>query len=177
MTYIADQFVLLGEHFLLILIGCAELIAAVILSGFFFWGKKRRKKKTVSRGETGIFLKEFDRQTDEGCLIIRKKDMYPVFGAGDLQKLIDVNLSELQADITAIFRCAGEKKEGKKSWDQYVGWNGEGTFSAELQTKEGDWLQLIARQSEDGQYDLVRIYRTTEIHKKDEDYEQRLNET
>lgn len=46
-----------------------------------------------------------------------------------------------------------------------------------MQTEEGDWLRLIVRQSEDGCYDLVRIYRTTEIHKKDEDYEQRLSET
>lgn len=177
MTYIADQFALLGEHFGLILIGCAELVVAVILFWLFFSHKKEKEKKIISRGETGIFLKEFDRQTDEGCLIIRKKDMYPVFGAGNLQKLIGVDLSDLQEDITAIFRCAREKKEGRKNWDKYMTWNGESTFSAEMQTEEGDWLRLIVRQSEDGCYDLVRIYRTTEIHKKDEDYEQRLSET
>lgn len=135
MTYIADQFALLGEHFGLILIGCAELVVAVILFGLFFSHKKEKEKKIISRGETGIFLKEFDRQTDEGCLIIRKKDMYPVFGAGNLQKLIGVDLSDLQEDITAIFRCAREKKEGRKNWDKYMTWNGEVLFQQRCRQK------------------------------------------
>lgn len=45
MTYIADQFALLGEHFGLILIGCAELVVAVILFGSFFHIKKKRKRR------------------------------------------------------------------------------------------------------------------------------------
>lgn len=177
MTYIADRFALLGEHFWLILIGCLELVAAVILSGFFFSRKKRARKQPTLRGEAGIFLKEFDRQTDEGCLVLRKKDMFPVFEAGRLQELIGAGLPQLQEDITSLFTRVKNKKEGKKIWDAYLAWDGEDKFSAEFQTEQNEWIRMIVRPDKDGIYDLIRFFQVTEVHEKTEYYEKRLSET
>ena len=70
---------------------CIAKIYVRSLSDYSFWvlfsGKKRTRKQPTLRGEAGIFLKEFDRQTDEGCLVLHKKDMFPVFEASRMQEL------------------------------------------------------------------------------------------
>lgn len=104
MGQITELISLLGEHIELVAIGCVEIAAAVALASTGIARKLRKEKKPDIRSAEHLFLYEIGRSRDESYMLIRRKDMMPVYGAGDLEELLGVSLSQAQDDITSI-RC------------------------------------------------------------------------
>lgn len=76
----------LGAHFYLILIGCGELVLAVILLTALSErrnGARRRVPVTVPcSGPEQLMLRELAEQEDEACLLLRRSDLLPLYAAG-----------------------------------------------------------------------------------------------
>lgn len=86
MDHFADFLTLLGQHYVLVLVGCVELIAAVVLVGIL----PRRQKSRAARaadatGTEQLMMRELSRQEDEVCLAVRRSDLLPVKAVGNLE--------------------------------------------------------------------------------------------
>lgn len=109
MRHITELISMLGSHMEIVVIGCAEIAAAVALVSTGIARKLRKEKKPDIRSAEQLFLYEIGRNRDEGYMVMRHKDMMPVYGAGDLEKLLGVSLLQAQDDITSI--CSKMKND------------------------------------------------------------------
>ena len=96
----------LGAHFYLILIGCGELVLAVILLTALSErrnGARRRVPVTVpGSGPEQLMLRELAEQEDEACLLLRRSDLLPLYAAGDLTAVLGVGVDTLRNDLAAV---------------------------------------------------------------------------
>ena len=102
MGQITELISMLGSHLEIVVIGCVEIAAAVALVSTGIARKLRKEKKPDIRSAEQLFLYEIGRNRDEGYMVMRHKDMMPVYGAGDLEGLLGVSLLQVQDDITSI---------------------------------------------------------------------------
>lgn len=102
MGHITELISMLGSHMKIVVIGCVEIAAAVALVSTGIARKLRKEKKPDTRSAEQLFLYEIGRSQDEGYMVVRHKDMMPVYGAGDLEGLLGVSLLQAQDDITSI---------------------------------------------------------------------------
>lgn len=167
----------LGDHFILVVIGCLELLAAVVLLGEFSGKKKKTKRERfVIKGAERVYLERCAERTDEVCLVVRTSDRMPVYAAGDLEGLLGVTLGRLQEDVTELGKCMKSPDAKKSIWNIYGGWDGRSSLCREAETLEGEWLRFSVQRSSDGAYDLLIFRKDTENHRKLESYERRLEE-
>ena len=81
-TGIAGMLTVIGEHFWLVVIACIEVAVAFILLGSAL---KRKKEKNNRSGGTQIdgverdFLEACNDWKNEACIMIRRKDLLPVY--------------------------------------------------------------------------------------------------
>ena len=92
-AFITDLLAALGEHLPLLLVGCAEILLAVYLIGKLLWGKVQRKSSGKGRGAEAIFLQEWKRQSEEVCILLRRRDRMPVYTVGNLREVLGVTLT------------------------------------------------------------------------------------
>ncbi|MEI3330130.1 MAG: hypothetical protein V8R27_00275 [Oscillospiraceae bacterium] len=99
----------LGAHFYLALIGCGELVLAVILLTALSErrnGARRRVPVTVpGSGPEQLMLRELAElaeQEDEACLLLRRSDLLPLYAAGDLTAVLGVSIDTLRNDLAAV---------------------------------------------------------------------------
>lgn len=102
MGHITELISMLGSHMGIVVIGCVEIAAAVALVSTGIARKLRKEKKPDIRSAEQLFLYEIGRNRDEGYMVVRHKDMMPVYGVGDLEGLLGVSLLQVQDDITSI---------------------------------------------------------------------------
>ena len=172
LTYILTW---LGDHFMLVFIGCLELLAAVMLLGGFS-GKKNGTKQGYSgiKGAERVYLERSAERKEEVCLVVRVSDRMPVYAAGDLEGLLGVTLDRLQEDVTELGRFIKSSDVKKSIWNRYKNWDGKSCLCRELETLEGEWIYFSVQRSSDGTYDLLIFRQDTESHRKLESYERRL---
>ena len=172
LTYILTW---LGDHFMLVFIGCLELLAAVMLLGGFS-GKKNVTKQGYSgiKGAERVYLERSAERKEEVCLVVRVSDRMPVYAAGDLEGLLGVTLDRLQEDVTELGRFIKSSDVKKSIWNRYKNWDGKSCLCRELETLEGEWIYFSVQRSSDGTYDLLIFRQDTESHRKLESYERRL---
>ena len=165
----------LGDHFMLVFIGCLELLAAVMLLGGFS-GKKNGTKQGYSgiKGAERVYLERSAERKEEVCLVVRVSDRMPVYAAGDLEGLLGVTLDRLQEDVTELVRFIKSSDVKKSIWNRYKNWDGKSCLCRELETLEGEWIYFSVQRSSDGTYDLLIFRQDTESHRKLESYERRL---
>ena len=176
MGQITELISLLGEHIELVAIGCVEIAAAVALASTGIARKLRKEKKPDIRSAEHLFLYEIGRSRDESYMLVRRKDMMPVYGAGDLKELLGVSLSQVQDDITSI-RCNMKSNAAvKKLLKSYHCWDREEPFYMEIQMKDEQWIRVAIYDCKDGKHDLVCFIRTTGMHKRMEAYEKELEQ-
>lgn len=174
MTYIMDLLSFMGEHFFLVVILCIEIILAVII--FIKSSSKNTYKNKISFRETeNTFLKEFNSQNDEICIVIRTKDKMPVYSAGNIENFLGITIEELQNDIALIDKNIQKTSDGKSLLYHYDKWNGEDDFSLECMLKNEKWAIMHLRKSKDKEYDLITFYNSTAIHNTIEEYKNLLN--
>lgn len=176
MGQITELISVLGSHMEIVVIGCAEIAAAVALASTGIARKLRKEKKPDTRSTEQLFLYEIGRSRDEGYMVVRHKDMMPVYGAGDLEGLLGVSLLQVQDDIRSIRSKMKNDAAVKRFWKSYRSWDREKPLYAEIQMKDGQWIRVAVYGCKDGRHDLVCFIRTTGMHKQMEAYEKELEQ-
>ena len=167
---------MLGEHFPLVVIGCAEALLAVVLLCAALRNRRQStdKKRSALRRADEILLYNMDRQSNDVCLIMRQHDLLPICAAGDMQSLLGVTLEQLRQDVMLLADALEDGQKGVSVWKKYRAWDGAQPFETVLRTKNGEWVQLNVTRGADEEYDLFCFSRTTGLCGRIEQYEERL---
>lgn len=154
-AFITDLLAALGEHLPLLLVGCAEILLAVYLIGKLLWGKVQHKPSGKGRGAEAIFLQEWKRQSEEVCILLRRRDRMPVYTAGNLREVLGVTLTRLREDAASLLAGLDDETERKQRWKTYLDWDGAKPLVAEAAMQNGRWVRFIAHRSRNDNYDLI----------------------
>ena len=168
-AFITDLLAALGEHLPLLLVGCAEILLAVYLIGKLLWGKVQRKSSGKGRGAEAIFLQEWKRQSEEVCILLRRRDRMPVYTAGNLREVLGVTLTRLREDAASLLAGLDDETERKQRWKTYLDWDGVKPLVAEMAMQNGRWVRFIAHRSRNDNYDLIFGRDITHEHQRLED--------
>lgn len=173
-AFITELLAALGEHLPLLLVGCAEILLAVYLIGKLLWGKVQRKSSGKGRGAEAIFLQEWKRQSEEVCILLRRRDRMPVYTAGNLREVLGVTLTRLREDAASLLAGLDDETERKQRWKTYLDWDGAKPLVAEAAMQNGRWVRFIAHRSRNDNYDLIFGRDITHEHQRLEDDKTKL---
>lgn len=173
-AFITDLLAALGEHLPLLLVGCVEILLAVYLIGKLLWGKVQRKSSGKGRGAEAIFLQEWKRQSEEVCILLRRRDRMPVYTAGNLREVLGVTLTRLREDAASLLAGLDDETERKQRWKTYLDWDGAKPLVAEVAMQNGRWVRFIAHRSRNDNYDLIFGRDITHEHQRLEDDKTKL---
>lgn len=173
-AFITDLLAALGEHLPLLLVGCAEILLAVYLIGKLLWGKVQRKSSGKDRGAEAIFLQEWKRQSEEVCILLRRRDRMPVYTVGNLREVLGVTLTRLREDAASLLAGLDDETERKQRWKTYLDWDGAKPLVAEAAMQNGRWVRFIAHRSRNDNYDLIFGRDITHEHQRLEDDKTKL---
>lgn len=173
-AFITDLLAALGEHLPLLLVGCAEILLAVYLIGKLLWGKVQRKSSGKGRGAEAIFLQEWKRQSEEVCILLRRRDRMPVYTAGNLREVLGVTITRLREDAASLLAGLDDETERKQRWKTYLDWDGAKPLVAEAAMQNGRWVRFIAHRSQNDNYDLIFGRDITHEHQRLEDDKTKL---
>ena len=173
-AFITDLLAALGEHLPLLLVGCVEILLAVYLIGKLLWGKVQHKPSGKGRGAEAIFLQEWKRQSEEVCILLRRRDRMPVYTAGNLREVLGVTLTRLREDAASLLAGLDDETERKQRWKTYLDWDGAKPLVAEAAMQNGRWVRFIAHRSRNDNYDLIFGRDITYEHQRLEDDKTKL---
>lgn len=173
-AFITDLLAALGEHLPLLLVGCAEILLAVYLIGKLLWGKVQHKPSGKDRGAEAIFLQEWKRQSEEVCILLRRRDRMPVYTVGNLREVLGVTLTRLREDAASLLAGLDDETERKQRWKAYLDWDGAKPLVAEAAMQNGRWVRFIAHRSRNDNYDLIFGRDITHEHQRLEDDKTKL---
>lgn len=173
-AFITDLLAALGEHLPLPLVGCAEILLAVYLIGKLLWGKVQHKPSGKGRGAEAIFLQEWKRQSEEVCILLRRRDRMPVYTVGNLREVLGVTLTRLREDAASLLAGLDDETERKQRWKTYLDWDGAKPLVAEAAMQNGRWVRFIAHRSRNDNYDLIFGRDITHEHQRLEDDKTKL---
>ena len=177
LSFFSNLLLFLGRHVYLILIGCAEVVLAVILLGVLP-RRRRPPQMAVSGGSEAqqTLLQSLAAQKDTLYLLLRRADLLPVFCAGDLPAALGVTLERMQEDLSVLFSSLRNPEDGSQFWKAYQNWDGGTALSAQLETKSGEWFHVCAERCENHHYDLFTFQNITVQRQQEEHFEQRLQQ-
>lgn len=173
-VFITDLLAALGEHLPLLLVGCVEILLAVYLIGKLLWGKVQHKPSGKGRGAEAIFLQEWKRQSEEVCILLRRRDRMPVYTVGNLREVLGVTLTRLREDAASLLAGLDDETERKQRWKTYLDWDGAKPLVAEAAMQNGRWVRFIAHRSRNDNYDLIFGRDITHEHQRLEDDKTKL---
>lgn len=173
-AFITDLLAALGEHLPLLLVGCVEILLAVYLIGKLLWGKVQRKSSGKGRGAEAVFLQEWKRQSEEVCILLRRRDRMPVYTAGNLREVLGVTLTRLREDAASLLAGLDDETERKQRWKTYLDWDGAKPLVAEAAMQNGRWVRFIAHRSRNDNYDLIFGRDITHEHQRLEENKTKL---
>ena len=173
-AFITDLLAALGEHLPLLLVGCVEILLAVYLIGKLLWGKVQHKPSGKGRGAEAIFLQEWKRQSEEVCILLRRRDRMPVYTVGNLREVLGVTLTRLREDAASLLAGLDDETERKQRWKTYLDWDGAKPLVAEAALQNGRWVRFIAHRSRNDNYDLIFGRDITHEHQRLEDDKTKL---
>lgn len=173
-AFITDLLAALGEHLPLLLVGCVEILLAVYLIGKLLWGKVQHKHSGKDRGAEAIFLQEWKRQSEEVCILLRRRDRMPVYTVGNLREVLGVTLTRLREDAASLLAGLDDETERKQRWKTYLDWDGAKPLVAEAAMQNGRWVRFIAHRSRNDNYDLIFGRDITREHQRLEDDKTKL---
>lgn len=171
-----NVFTFLGNHFVVTIIGCIEIVVAV--SVFLFFITRRQPSDTPS------LLSVLDdpmrrcmaEQDRVAYILVRKKDYLPVCCSGNLKALIGVSFDSLQVDVTKLFSCARNRAAGKALWTSYTEWDGRTKFEKIVEKPDNQWLNYTILHFEEENQDLIEIREFTKEHQTLETYRKSFEE-
>lgn len=162
--HVTGQLVWLGEHRGLFLLLIVELFAGVcLLIGFFQLKiKKQNEAAGVFKGGSGSFGVPGN---GDPAMILRCKDLYPVYITESFEQQFDVTGDDIKTDIGIFLDKVGLGKDGKL-WKKYRSWDGKQPFTSDFYLERmKSWYRLEITRSKDGLYDTFRFRDITEDKK------------
>ena len=164
----------LGAHFWLVTAACVEVAAAVVLAGKLLTGKKKTGSEV--RGAEKSFLDCMDERKDEVCIVVRRKDHFPVYASANMKELTGLTLEQIQEDFTLLSDIGKDEPECRNFQKEYLQWNENKAFQKELCLKNGMWVMGTIMKSSDGAYALISLSDCSRIHAEMAEYEAQLKE-
>ena len=162
--HVTGQLVWLGEHRGLFLLLIVELFAGVcLLIGFFQLKiKKQNEAAGVFIGGSGSFGVPGN---GDPVLILRCKDLYPVYITESFEQQLDVTGDDIKTDIGIFLDKVGSGKDWKL-WKKYRSWDGKQPFTSDFYLERMKmWYRLEFTRSKDGLYDTFQFSDITEDKK------------
>ena len=162
--HVTGQLVWLGEHRGLFLLLIVELLAGVcLLIGFFQLKiKKQNEAAGVFKGGSGSFGVPGN---GDPVMILRCKDLYPVYITESFEQQLDVTGDDIKTDIGIFLDKVGSGKDWKL-WKKYRSWDGKQPFTSDFYLERmKSWYRLEITRSKDGLYDTFQFRDITEDKK------------
>ncbi len=162
--HVTGQLVWLGEHRGLFLLLIVELFAGVcLLIGFFQLKiKKQNEAAGVFKGGSGSFGVPGN---GDPAMILRCKDLYPVYITESFEQQFDVTGDDIKTDIGIFLDKVGSGKDWKL-WKKYRSWDGKQPFTSDFYLERmKSWYRLEITRSKDGLYDTFQFRDITEDKK------------
>lgn len=162
--HVTGQLVWLGEHRGLFLLLIVELFAGVcLLIGFFQLKiKKQNEAAGVFKGGSGSFGVPGN---GDPVMILRCKDLYPVYITESFEQQLDVTGDDIKTDIGIFLDKVGLGKDWKL-WKKYRSWDGKQPFTSDFYLERmKSWYRLEITRSKDGLYDTFQFRDITEDKK------------
>lgn len=178
MSRFTDILTALGGNIVWIMVGCVELVVAIILIGILpkRLHSTKRRKSANEQNAVQAMLDELDKRVNEVCLVVRYSDLMPILALGDLIGLMGVTLDQVRADAACLFQQRFSNETSKRILDAYHNWNGTRTLQFDEPTIDGKWILGTICRTEDQTYDLIFLSDHTEQHRQQEDYEKALDQ-
>lgn len=154
--HVTGQLVWLGEHRGLFLLLIVELFAGVcLLIGFFQLKiKKQNEAAGVFKGGSGSFGVPGN---GDPVMILRCKDLYPVYITESFEQQLDVTGDDIKTDIGIFLDKVGSGKDWKL-WKKYRSWDGKQPFTSDFYLERmKSWYRLEITRSKDGLYDTFQF--------------------
>lgn len=162
----------LGKNWGLVIAACLELVVGLSLLAAVISRRRERKEQHARTAGAGrAFLQAWSGRPDEACLVMRNKDRLPVYAAGDMKRLLGVELSELQEDFAKLGRSMQDSGELQNGWNAYLAWDGTAAFERSWKQKDGNWIKVSAWREKEQKYDLLTFRLDTAYHRQMENYE------
>ena len=162
--HVTGQLVWLGEHRGLFLLLIVELFAGVcLLIGFYQLKiKKQNEAAGVFKGGSGSFGVPGN---GDPVMILRCKDLYPVYITESFEQQLDVTGDDIKTDIGIFLDKVGSGKDWKL-WKKYRSWDGKQPFTSDFYLERmKSWYRLEITRSKDGLYDTFQFRDITEDKK------------
>ena len=162
--HVTGQLVWLGEHRGLFLLLIVELFAGVcLLIGFFQLKiKKQNEAAGVFKGGSGSFGVPGN---GDPVMILRCKDLYPVYITESFEQQLDITGDDIKTDIGIFLDKVGSGKDWKL-WKKYRSWDGKQPFTSDFYLERmKSWYRLEITRSKDGLYDTFQFRDITEDKK------------
>lgn len=162
--HVTGQLVWLGEHRGLFLLLIVELFAGVcLLIGFFQLKiKKQNEAAGVFKGGSGSFGVPGN---GDPVMILRCKDLYPVYITESFEQQLDVTGDDIKTNIGIFLDKVGSGKDWKL-WKKYRSWDGKQPFTSDFYLERmKSWYRLEITRSKDGLYDTFQFRDITEDKK------------
>lgn len=162
--HVTGPLVWLGEHRGLFLLLIVELFAGVcLLIGFFQLKiKKQNEAAGVFKGGSGSFGVPGN---GDPVMILRCKDLYPVYITESFEQQLDVTGDDIKTDIGIFLDKVGSGKDWKL-WKKYRSWDGKQPFTSDFYLERmKSWYRLEITRSKDGLYDTFQFRDITEDKK------------
>lgn len=162
--HVTGQLVWLGEHRGLFLLLIVELFAGVcLLIGFFQLKiKKQNEAAGLFKGGSGSFGVPGN---GDPVMILRCKDLYPVYITESFEQQLDVTGDDIKTDIGIFLDKVGSGKDWKL-WKKYRSWDGKQPFTSDFYLERmKSWYRLEITRSKDGLYDTFQFRDITEDKK------------
>ena len=162
--HVTGQLVWLGEHRGLFLLLIVELFAGVcLLIGFFKLKiKKQNEAAGVFKGGSGSFGVPGN---GDPVMILRCKDLYPVYITESFEQQLDVTGDDIKTDIGIFLDKVGSGKDWKL-WKKYRSWDGKQPFTSDFYLERmKSWYRLEITRSKDGLYYTFQFRDITEDKK------------
>ena len=174
MTRFTQILTWMGEHFTIISVICIVIIIAIV-----FIKKMIRKEKKINSkfGVTGydkIAIEELRHDTDKAMILIRRRDLMPVYEMGNLLGLLDVDLEKIQEDVMQIFKNIQDRKQRKEIQLRYQNWDGRSDLAEDVYLVNGEWVRMTIQRVHGGEYDLMSVDRVTKFYDQIKQYEQEI---
>ena len=166
MTFLVHILSLFGQHYILVMVGCIEILLAAFLickSVKYSIKPPLATPKSVVTGDDRL-IQEWIRKKKMVVIVTRVRDRLPLTAYGDLKELLGISLEELQQDVMAINHRIADEQIAKQLEKKVRQWDGQTLFEDEFFTRDKRWIKINIIRSEDDVYEISSMEDITKYH-------------
>ena len=166
MTFLVHILSVFGQHYILVIVGCIEiLLAAFLICKYVKYSIKTplTPAKSTTVGDDRL-MKEWICKKNMVLIVTRVRDRLPLTVYGDLEELLGISLEELQQDVMAINHRIADEQIAKQLEKKVGQWDGQTLFEDEFFTRDKRWIKINIIRSEDDVYEISSMEDITKYH-------------